>query len=146
MALATVIAAASLGAAAAPQVPAEPAKVNLAVAPEAVPPGGVVHVTVRLSPTAGIKINRYPMMKLRVPEREGLVSAAEVAAGDAAAPPPGESRYYDEVAPLELDLSLHPAAVPGRHDLQGNLVYYYCIPDQFCAPARVSVKIPVTVR
>ncbi len=30
-------------------------------------------------------------------------------------------------------------------DVEGKLTYYFCVSGDFCAPARVPVKIPVSV-
>ena len=65
-------------AAAAPSAPAgDPASFEIAVAPVAVARGGAAKVSLRLVPAAGIKINRYPKIKLSIAEQPGLVGAAE---------------------------------------------------------------------
>ena len=55
-------------------------------------------------------------------------------------------RYFDRVDPLHLVLDLDPKAASGPHEIEGKLVFYYCIPDEFCAPHRTTVKIPLTVQ
>ena len=40
-----------------------------------------LEVTLRLAPKSGIRINRYPKIKLTVPEASGLVGEAEAAIG-----------------------------------------------------------------
>jgi len=127
--------------------PKEPAKIELAVAP--VSPGAEAKVTLRLSPAEGIKINRYPQIKLKVPASAGLVDAAEVAVGNTSPPPPEriETNYYKTVDPVELNLRVDAKAPAGEHRIPGQLSYFYCVAASgFCAPAKVPVTIPLTVR
>jgi hypothetical protein len=129
--------------------PAVPAKIQIAVSPEGVAPGGQASVTVQLRPIDGIKINRYPKIKLEVPEQPLLGSSSELQIGNDAPPPPesADDNYFDEVDPLELSLEIDDDATAGEHEVEGKLTYYYCvIASGFCAPARVQVKIPVVVR
>lgn len=129
--------------------PAEPARIDISVAPEQVSPGGRAEVTLRLTPKSGIRINRYPKIKLVVPAAPGLAGQAEVSLGNDGPPPAGamESNYFDEIDPLRLSLDIDEKAGPGRHEIGGKLVYYYCVKASgFCAPARLDVKIPVRVR
>jgi hypothetical protein len=129
--------------------PKEPAKLAVSVSPEAVAPGESARVTVRLEPIPGVKINRYPKMKLSVEAREGLNGGAEVAVGNDKPPPPEKltTNYYETVEPLELTIELDPAAEPGRHEIEGRVKYFYCVTASgYCAPARASVSIPVEIR
>ena len=132
-----------------PEIPAKPADIDIDVAPGTVAPGGQVEVTVTLDPIEGVKINRYPKIKLEVPAREGLVLANQAAMGSSTPPPPEKllENYFEQVDPLKLTLTLDESAPAGRHELDGKLTYNYCVPAKgFCVPARVPVKIPVTVR
>jgi hypothetical protein len=132
---------------AAPERPPEnPAKIVVEVAPQVVASGESVDLTVKLTPHAGIKINRYPQIKLQVPEQPGLVAAGEARIGDAQPPEKEGANYWSAVDPVRLTLSLDRSFSPGRHELEGKLTYYFCIPDSYCAPARVPLKIPVEVR
>jgi hypothetical protein len=145
-----LVAAGSVAMAALPsEPPAEPARVEISVAPESVSPGGEAEVTLRLTPKSGIKINRYPQIKLAVPGVDGLAVEAEVSLGNDAPPPAGqmESNYFDEIDPLRLQLAIDGAARAGKHEIEGRLVYYYCVKKSgFCAPARLNVKIPLQVK
>lgn len=135
--------------AAPPKPPAEPAKISVSVAPRALSGGDVARVAIRLVPKEGVKINRYPQIKIEVPEREGLSPAATAAIGDKKPPPPDkmETNYYETVDPLEFDLSIRDGAPAGKHAVEGQLTYFYCvIASGFCAPARVPVSIPIEVR
>src|SRR6185369_5191354 len=100
-------------------------------------PGTERLVTLRLTPAEGIHINRYPKMRLKVEQQQGLASAAEVAVGNDEPPPPDkiEQNYYDKtVAPIELPLRLDPSAGSGAYELHGQLTYYYCVAASgFCA-------------
>lgn len=133
-----------------PQAPkGDPAVISIAVAPESVAPGGEAAVTVRLLPASGIKINKYPRIKVIVPEKPGLVAASEVSLGNDAAPPPDklETNYFKNIDPLLLKLKLDAAAPKGKQDIDGKVSYFYCVAASgYCAPAKVAVKIPVVVR
>jgi len=129
--------------------PAEPARVEISVSPESVSAGGQAEVTLRLTPKSGIRINRYPKIKLTVPSAAGLSGEAEVALGNDGPPPADqmESNYFDEIDPLYLRLAIDQAARAGAHEIEGRLVYYYCVKKSgFCAPARLTVKIPLQVQ
>jgi hypothetical protein len=129
--------------------PAEPAKISIEVTPEATPAGERAEVSLRLSPIDGVVINRYPQMKLSVDAVEGLVGSAETAVGNVKPPPVDQmdTNYYDVVDPLNVTLETDPGASPGRHEIDARLVYFYCVKKSgFCAPARLTVKIPLEIR
>lgn len=131
-----------------PKPPENPATLDVGVDPPAVPPGAETRVTVRVTPADGIKINRYPKMKLTVAGRDGLVGPAEVAVGNEAPPPPDrlDSNYYEVVDPLELTLRVDPAAAGGEHRVPAEVRYFYCVVRSgFCAPKRASIEIPLRV-
>jgi hypothetical protein len=132
-----------------PKPPAKPAEVSVEVAPQAVAPGGVATAVVRLTPKDGIRINRYPQIKVSVAEQD-LVAEAKAAVGNTTPPPPDadpEANYYDEVDPVRIDLSVSEGAASGSHEIQGKLTYFYCVKASgFCAPKRTSISIPVHVR
>ena len=131
------------------KAPKEPAKLNISVSPESVEPGARASVTVRLVPKDGVKINRYPKIKLQVPAEQGLVLESNVEMGDAKPPPPDkmDTNYYKVVDPVELMMTLDKQAKSGEHHIDAKLTYYYCVTAiGFCAPARIPIKIPVTVR
>lgn len=133
----------------APAEEKEPAKVEISVSPAAVAPGGTAAVTLRIVPAAGIKVNRYPKIKLVVAAQENVVDASEASVGNSSGPPPGkpEANYFHDVDPVRLDLHVAKAAKPGSHRVAGKLSYFYCVAASgYCAPARVAVEIPVTVR
>jgi hypothetical protein len=124
--------------------------VSISVAPEPASPGSDAAVTVVLKPGPGIKLNKYPKIKLQVPASPGIVAAADGAIG-ASAPPPSdqlESNYYKgTVDPLVVRLAVDPSASSGRHEVHGRLSYFYCVAASgYCAPAKVDVSIPITVR
>jgi len=128
---------------------AEPAKIEVEVAPKAVEPGGEALVTLRVVPKDGVKINRYPKIKLTVPEVEGVILSAEGTLGNPKPPPVDnpESNYFNSPEPLELELQIDPNAPSGRRKIEGQVKYFYCVAASgFCAPAKADVKIPVTVR
>jgi hypothetical protein len=149
---AVAIAAAGLAAMAAqpPKPPAEPARIQISVEPESASPGGRAEATLTLAPIEGVVINRYPKITLKVAETDGLVHAAEVAVGNDAPPPPDDSsgsNYFDTVDPVRLTLNFDEGIKQGAHEIEGKLKYYYCVKKSgFCAPKRVTVKIPVKVR
>jgi hypothetical protein len=139
----------ALAAVQAPGIPAEPARIDISVSPESLSAGGEAEVTLRLTPKSGIRINRYPKIKLSVTGVDGLCGMAEAALGNDTPPPAGqmESNYFDIVDPLQLRLPIDGKARAGGHVVEGQLVYFYCVKKSgFCAPARLSVKIPLQIR
>jgi len=132
-----------------PKPPAKPADIDISVAPGSVKPGGTAEVTLMLDPIEGVKINRYPKIKLQVPGQDGLVLQSEAAVGNDAPPPPGKSKanYFDVLDPVVLSLKLDESAEKGEHEIDAKLTYFVCVPASgFCAPKRVAVKIPVDVK
>ncbi|MCP3977783.1 MAG: hypothetical protein GY716_00435 [bacterium] len=130
-----------------PEPPKEPAKIELTVEPPVVAPGGEARLTLRLTPKDGIKINRYPKIKWKVPEQEGLVAAASVSLGNSKPPPPHEieKNSFESIAPLQLTIRVDASATAGKREIQSKLTYYYCVKGDFCAPKRVPLNIPVEV-
>ena len=127
----------------------EPAKIVVTTSPDATAAGAESHVTLQLTPAPGIKINKYPKIQLKVAAQDGLVGAAAAAIGNSEPPPPDqiEGNYFKTVDPVELKLPIAASATPGKHDVAAQLVYYYCVAASgFCAPAKVPVSIPITVR
>jgi hypothetical protein len=144
-----VLACAASAVSAAPMKPPEnPAKITLEVAPEVVAPGGDARVTVQLAPIDGIKIARYPQIKLKVPAQEGLTGEALATIGSAKPPPPDKlaTNYWKDVDPVVLTLQLDDSLAAGDHEVEAKLTYYYCVSGNFCAPKRVPLKIPLDVR
>jgi hypothetical protein len=130
--------------------PKEPARIAISVSPESLAAGGTATVTVKLEPKDGIKINRYPRIKLVVPEQDAVAAESSASVGNDAPPPPEKlatgANYYDEVDLLELELPISGSAASGKHDIEGKLTYFYCVTASgMCAPARVPVSIPVEV-
>ena len=127
----------------------ENASLKILVEPNPVTAGAETKVTAQLVPNAGIKINKYPKIKLAVAEQAGLVAPAEGSVGAAAPPPPEdlESNYFKTIDPVSVPLKLDPKAAKGKHEIPARLTYFYCVAASgYCAPARVNVKIPVEVR
>jgi len=129
--------------------PAVPANIDISVAPEALKPGSEALITLRLEPIEGVKINKYPKIKLEVPASAGLNAEAKVEVGNDAPPENFETgaNYFKTVDPVELKLLLDDAAPAGDHKIEGKLTYFYCVAASgFCAPKRVPVQIPVAIR
>jgi hypothetical protein len=143
--VATAVALTSVAAAVKP--PENPATITVDVTPQLVTPGGEAEVTLQLAPIDGVKINRYPKIKLRIPTQEGLVAQTEAAIGSSTPPPPDKkTNYWNGVDPLVVDLTLDEAATSGNHEIEAKLTYYYCVPASgFCAPKRVPIKIPINI-
>jgi hypothetical protein len=139
-----------LAVAAAPKTTGEDAvKFEISVEPKQVAAGGQTQVTLRIAPKPGYKLNRYPKIKVTVPAVEGLVEPAEAALGNEAPPPADqlETNYFKTVDPLRLQLKIAEKAPKGHHDIQGKLSYFYCVAASgYCAPAKVAIKIPLSVR
>ena len=130
--------------------PAEPAKIEVSVSPDGVDRGGAAQVTVQLRPIEGVKINRYPQIKLEIPAHDGVHAEASATVGNDSPPPPellATKNYFDEVDPIELEIWLDESAPVGELYVEGKLTYYYCVIESgFCAPKRTPLKIPLTVR
>jgi hypothetical protein len=132
-----------------PRAPKEPAKIDVTVQPRTAAPGSEVRVRLQLAPVPGVKINRYPKIRLTVPAQEGLVGAAEAETGSDTPPPPDrlDTNYYRTVDPVEVTLKLDSAAAPGDHRVPASVRYFYCVTASgFCAPAKVAVEIPLSIR
>ena len=80
-----------------------PVVVHVEVVPDTLRAGDEALVTVRLEPVKGIKINRYPKIKLTVPEVEGLVLAAIGDKADAR-----EAFEKADFSGIEFDVSYWP--------------------------------------
>jgi hypothetical protein len=131
-----------------PRPPAVPAKIAISTSPVTVKAGESVTVRLDLAPIEGVKINRYPKVKLQVAAEAGLVGESEGAVGNDKPPPADKMKlnYFDEFDGLELTLNVDPQAKAGLHRLQGKLTYFYCVPASgFCAPHRTPVEIALTV-
>ena len=129
--------------------PANPAKIKISVSPEAVAPGGQAQVTVTLTPSSGVKINRYPKIKVSVPAQDGLVAEAGAEVGNDSPPPLDnpDSNYFDVVEPVTLNLDLDDSISSGSHEIEGKLTYFYCVAKSgFCAPKKTPVKFAVNVK
>ena len=127
----------------------DPAKLVITVTPPQAAPGEAVEVMVRVEPNPGIKVNRYPKMKLQVPASAGLVGEAEVSVGAAGMPPleQAEANYYKTVDPVSVRVTLDAKAPKGSHKVAAKFTYYYCVAASgFCAPERASITIPLDVR
>ncbi len=125
-------------------------KIGVSVSPPSIAAGSDTSVTVRLDPKSGIKLNKYPKIKLQVPAVAGLVDSAEQSLGNSAPPPADqlESNYFHGgVDPLTVTLHLDAKAEKGPHEIRAKLSYFYCVAASgYCAPAKTEVTIPVTVR
>jgi hypothetical protein len=150
--VAAVFLASSFAAAAAPasKGPAgEPAAFRIEVSPAVVEPGQAVEVRLMLEPAPGIKINKYPRVRLKIPATPGVVAEAEGSVGADAPPPPDqlESNYFKTIDPLRTTVPVDPDAGAGAHEIPAKLSYFYCVASSgYCAPARVDVKIPIEIR
>ena len=116
--------------------------------PVVVAPGGETTVSLQLSPIDGVKINRYPRIRLKVPQEDGLVAAAEGSVGNDKAPPPGQmdKNYFKKVDPVEVTLSIDEDASKGTHEISAKLTYFYCVTASgFCAPKTVPLEITLRV-
>jgi hypothetical protein len=129
--------------------PREPARVDVVPSSRAVAPGEGVEITLRVVPGDGVKINRYPKIKVRVPAVDGLTDEAVAEHGNPKPPPPDDmsSNYFGEPEPIRMTIPVSASARPGDHEVSGEIRYFYCVAASgFCAPASARVTIPLTVR
>jgi hypothetical protein len=127
----------------------EPARIDVQVGADSVAPGETVRVTVTVVPYSGIKINRYPKIKVTVDEVEGLVGSAEATVGNPKPPPveDPESNYFKKPEAVELGLPFSADASSGPQEIEAKIKYFYCVTESgYCAPARAELTIPVNVR
>jgi hypothetical protein len=79
-----------------------------------------------------------------------LVAAAEASIGNAAPPAADKldaNYFHGTVDPLKVSFRVDAAATQGPHEVPAKLSYFYCVAASgYCAPAKVAVSIPVTVR
>jgi len=124
-------------------------KIAVTVAPRPVSAGSDASVTVRLDPKPGIKLNKYPKIKLQIPAVEGLTGSADQSVGNTAPPPADQleaNYFHGAVDPLNVTLHLDADAAAGRHEIHAKLSYFYCVAASgYCAPAKAELKIPVTI-
>ena len=146
------IAGASCASAGSGEPPEIPADISIEVSSDATAPGSTVGVTVTLAARPGIQINRYPKISIKVAAVEGMVAEAEGTVGNDRSPTPEEmesgANYYGAtVDPLEFTLALDAGAPSGSHSIPAKLKYYYCVKKSgFCAPKKIEIGIPVTIR
>ncbi len=129
--------------------PKEPAKIQVNVEPATVSAGEEATVTVRLNPIDGVKINRYPRIKLQLPSVGGIVAASKAEFGSDKPPAPNEldKNYFTSVEPLDLSIQLDGAAPGGNHELEGKVTYNYCVlASGFCSRFSGPFKILIAVR
>lgn len=127
----------------------DPARLQFDVSPSPASPGGELAVRLTLIPAKGIKINKYPKIKLQIPAQDGIAAPSEGSLGATAAPPPDklDDNYFKSIDPLEVKVTLDAGAKPGAREIEGKVTYFYCVAASgYCAPAKVAVKIPVTVK
>ena len=133
-----------------PVVPkGDAARIEIGVSPDAVSAGGEAEVTVRVVPAEGVKINRYPRIRLSVASLDGVVQGGDASAGSEAPPDPDhmDKNYFKKVEPVTLTLKVDPRASAGKHEVDAMLRYSYCVAASgYCAPVKTPVKIAVTVR
>jgi hypothetical protein len=125
-------------------------KIAVTVAPQPVGAGSETSVTVKVDPKPGIKMNKYPKIKLQVPAVDGLIGAAEQSLGNTAPPPADQleaNYFHGGVDPLSVTLHVDAHAAAGRHEIHAKLSYFYCVAASgYCAPAKAELTIPVTIR
>jgi hypothetical protein len=127
-----------------------PVKISVAVSPQTIGAGADTVVTVKLDPKTGIKLNKYPKIKLMIPAVPGLVDTAEQSIGNPGPPPADQldtNYFHGSIDPLKITVHLDAQAAKGPHDILAKLSYFYCVAASgYCAPAKTEVKIPVMVR
>ena len=127
----------------------EPATWTLKSVPAA--PGETAELQLTLVPKSGVKINRYPRIRLTVGDHPGLTVGGKGEAGSDRPPAAGsdpDANYFDDkIEPVRVGLDIAPDASSGSYELDAKLRYFYCVKKSgFCAPARLDVKLPFKVR
>jgi hypothetical protein len=143
------LATAALAAAPGSKTSQPPARLAVSVEPDTVEPGGRAELVLRIEPASGVKINRYPKIRLNVAGQAGLTGGGEATVGNDSPPPldQTDANYFEQVDPVRLSLEVEASAASGRHEVQGDVVYYYCVTKSgFCAPRKDRVKFALNVR
>ncbi len=124
-------------------------KIEVSVAPATMAAGTEAEVAVKLSVNPGFKLNKYPKIKLSIPNVEGLLTGGDATLGSDAPPPPEQldTNYFKSIEPLRVKIAVEKGAKPGRHDIDAKLSYFYCVAASgFCAPGKVPLEIRLDVR
>ncbi|MDH3628004.1 MAG: hypothetical protein OES25_10145 [Acidobacteriota bacterium] len=127
----------------------EPAKIDFKVLTGTVDAGGQATLRLQLRPAEGVKINRYPQIKLSLPGHAGLYDSTSATLGNPTPPPADrmDSNYFDKIDAIELEVPIAVDAHSGHHQIEAQLVYFYCVTDSgYCAPARIPLSLSLDVR
>lgn len=126
--------------------PAPQLKLTVKQTPDPGKPGQAISVRIELEPPAGIGVNKYPGVTLRITGDAGLTLASTEAFVGTKTPIDDPAQFkFKKVDPLELKVTA-PAGAKGQRVLEGTLKYFYCVnASGFCAPGTMTVKIPVRI-
>jgi hypothetical protein len=112
---------------------------------------GSPKVELRFEPIEGVKINRYPKIKVHIPLQDGVPHASDAFIGDDY-PPAGDqplaaTNYFKEEPTVSLPLPLSPDVAAGTHEFIGKTSFSYCVPaSNFCKLYKGVFKIPYTTQ
>ena len=57
-----------------------------------------------------------------------------------------DANYFHAIDPLRLNISIAEGAAAGEQTVKTKLRYFYCVTESgFCAPARVTLEVPIRV-
>lgn len=130
--------------------PKEPAAIHVDGPTEPLPAGERAKFFVQLEPKPGIKINRYPRLKLEVKPELGLHEGGKSEVGRERPPKADEvgDNYFarEEIPAIEIEIPTEAGAAAGTYELEARLVYFYCVTDSgFCAPKRMTLPLFVDI-
>ena len=117
--------------------------------PKSIAAGETAEFTLTLKAKQGVKINQYPKIRWSVAADDALVaSESKVELGNDNPPPPDnmDANYFHAIDPLRLNISIAEGAAAGEQTVKTKLRYFYCVTESgFCAPARVTLEVPIRV-
>jgi len=149
--LAAVLAVAAIasvrGSFAVPKPPEVDMKIAIAVPETAVAAGSEGIAVVTMTPPAGIKINKYPPVRLTVEENPPIsFKETTVKLGLDAMPDDPEQNRFESLEPIRLAFKVDRHSEDAKIPIKGKLRFTYCVARSgFCAPASRDIQFAVPV-
>lgn len=115
--------------------------------PGEVEPGGSGVIKVKIEPSKGIKLTKYPQTTITISCDEGLVfENTVIKLGQDKMPKDIKNNFLKKIQPLEFKFKVDNSVEASMLDIKTNISYFYCVSSSgFCAPGtkNIDVQIPV---
>jgi hypothetical protein len=127
------------------KVKAPDLKITVTQDPDPGKAGQPVTVRVAVEPPAGIKLNQYPGITLKVTGTDGVTLESAEAFVGTKKPIADPAQFgFKHIDPLTLKAT---SGRPGARTLEGTLTYFYCVIESgYCAPGELKLRIPVSIK